>query len=104
MPGAALGLKLLLQLVGQEWEYGGELGWLLESHDERVCGSGLAFKLGFQLKRRLVRRRWLRRILWSGMGWRDRPAGSLTRVVRCVARSGREKGCKRVGLGCWFHW
>ena len=78
---------------------------MLGLHDERVCGSGLAFELGSQLKRRLVRRQWLRRILlWSGMGWRGRPAGSLTRVVMRAARSWRGKGCKGVGLGCWFHW
>ena len=78
---------------------------MLGSHDGRVCGSGLVFKLGFQLKRRLVKRQWLRRILlWSRMGWRDQPAGLLMRVVMHAARSGRGKGCKGVGLGCWFHW
>ena len=78
---------------------------MLGLYDERVCESGLAFKLGSQLKRRLVRRQWLRKILlWSGMGWRDQPAGSLTRVVMHAARSGRGKGCKGVGLGCWLYW
>ena len=64
----------------------------------------MAFKLGFQLKQSMVKRWLMRILLWSEMGWRDWPAGSLTRVVRCVAWSGRGKGCKGVGLGCWFYW